>query len=555
MTSASTRALAVAVGLVGCVQRGPIEGADAVPPPRREPPRGVLPPEAQAGTPVDGGTLTVLMPTEPAQLTYLFESDLNLLRMTVPLVYEPLVWAEPDDPARFVPRLAERWDASPDGLVYTFTVRDGVRWHDGAPLTADDVLFTFDLVMDPKGRSAHVRSAWANLTSWTRLDARTIRFTFAKPYFLTLDAFAATPILPKHVFGGGDAFANAANRRPVGTGPFRFASWESGDKRLVLERNAAYWGERAHVERVVFRFIEDRTVSARVMARGEADVLLTYTPEQWLRAADDAAFVSKNWLVRDYAEGGFTYIGWNEQRPLFADRRVRAALARLVDRDYVERRLLKGLYADHACALYFAGPDCDPSHKPPPYDPAGARRLLDEAGWSDHDGDGLRDKDGVPLRFTFTYPNGSTLAEQVGILLRDELARSGIEVRLQRLEWATFLGRLRRGELEATSLAWGGGVRVDPTSQWHSGPEGGRNWLGFSNPEADSLLDAARGELDDERRHALFREFGRVLSREAPDVWLGTGPTLGAINKRVRGARVGPGWDYARLWLEPEARP
>ncbi len=541
-------ALVLGVNLASCNSAPPAA-------PLRPVPDGILAPDEWAGKPVDGGTLTVIVPTEPAHLLYLVESDLTLWRLSVPHVYEPLLVPDPDDVSgtRFLPRLARSWTVSADGLVYTFALQPDARWHDGAPFTADDVVFTFDRVMDPAGRSAHVRSALTELAQWTRVDDHTVRFVFRKPYFLSLESVGSVPIFPKHLAGSGDLLAQAKLRHPIGTGPFRFVSWQPGSKRIVYERNDAWWGGRVHLDRLVFRVVEDRTVAAQLMARGEADAYLSYLPEQWLALWDDPSFAANHRPLKLYP-GGYHYVGWNEARPFFQDRRVRMALAHLLNRPYVEQQLLKGLYVEHACALYFKGPDCDPSIHPPAYDPAAARTLLDEAGWIDHDGDGLRDKEGVRFRFTYMYPNGSVLAEQVGVVLRDELRRSGIEMDLQVLEWATFISRIHHSEFDATCLGWGGGPQVDPFSFWHSSEAAGRNWISFHDTEVDRIIELARAETDDEKRHALFRQFGQVLFDDQPYVWIGTAPTLGALSRRVHGARNTMDIDYAGWWLDDAVR-
>jgi peptide/nickel transport system substrate-binding protein len=547
------RALAcAAIAAMGCTT-GP-DDSRSTPPAARPLPDGRLKADEWTGAAVDGGTLTVIIPNEPAGLLYLVLPDLTLSRITVPHVYETLLTPDAHDETgqQLVPRLAESYSVSPDGLVTTFVLRAGVRWHDGQPFSADDVVFTFDRVMDPNGRSGHLRSSFTDLRKWEKVDDRTVRFTFDKPYFLTLDALGGVEIIPRHVFESGELTKNPAVRRPVGTGPFRFESWEPGSKRIVYRRNEDYWGAKAHVDTLVFRVVEDRTVAAQLMERGDADFYRNYLPDQWLRLADEPDFLARHRLVRG-TTGGFTYVSLNERRPFFADKRVRRAMAQLLNRPYVEQKLLKGLYADHECALQFDGPDCDPALLPPGYDPTQARALLDAAGWTDHDGDGSRDKDGVPLRFTYVYPNGSIVAEQVGTLLRDELHRSGIEMEMQVLEWGTFSSRLRHGEFDATCLAAGGDPRSDPFSMFHSSQTEGRNFAAFHNPEADRLLEAARVELDDGRRHVLYKAFGRLLADEQPFIWLGTAPTLGALSRRVHGARNVREPEYAEWWLAPEA--
>ncbi len=515
-------------------------------------PSGELPSEELAGTPIDGGTVTFIIPTEPPHLLALIESDGWMKEITIPHLYEPLVVHDPhDDPDyRVAPRLAESWAVSPDHLTYTFKIRQGVRWHDGQPFSVDDVVFTFDKLMDPGVRAISLRNYFQDLAKWEKVDATTFRLVYKKPYFLTLDTLVDVPIIPKHIFGAGDLNTHSSLRAPVGTGPFKFVSWEPGSKKIVYARNELYWGKKAHLDGLVFRIIEDRTVAAQVMERGDADLYTFYTPDRWIKLDADLRFTKDYWPFKFFT-ANYVWIGWNEKRPFFADARVRTAMTLLSNRPYFQDRIFKHLYVDHTCHFYWKSKDCDPTLAPLPYDVARAQKLLAQAGWADHDGDGVLDKDGVPFRFTFLFGNGSVLGEQIGTVLRDSLRKVGIVMDLQKLEWSTFTNRLRNHAFDASTLVWSGAARGDPYQVWHSSQAAdGSNYISFNNKIADQLIEQGRAEFDAEKRHGIYRAFGKVLYDEQPYTWLGTRAELGALRKRVRGATFNlKHWNFADWWI------
>ncbi len=519
--------------------------------------RGLLPSAQLEGNPRDGGEVAIQIGTEPPSLNTLVDSDWYASHITEHRIYESLLSVDPYDHPRYAhrPGLAERWDVSPEGLVYTFHLRHGVRWHDGRPFSSKDVLATFAKIRDPKTKAAHVRSYTSELSGVEALDDYTVRFSLSRPYFLVMDGvFSDVPIQPAHVLDtlSGTAYNEAAtnplNRHPIGTGPFRFQSWES-NQRIVLERNSDYWGSRPHLERLVFRIVKDANVALELAARGELDVVSRIRTEQWVKM--DSRY-GQGFNRSLFFDANYSWIGWNRARPQFADARVRRALTLLIDRPGILSALQHGLARPTTCHFYWASEACDPALVPLPYDPLKAVALLSEAGWVDRDGDGVREKDGVVLRFHFLLPAGSEEAARMATLIKEGFARAGIEMQIQRMEWSSFVRRLREREFDACTLGWaGGGPRSDPTQVWHSASiAGGSNYIGFSSPRVDQLLKTARGELDDGKRNQLFREFGKILYDDQPYTWLFVRPRMALVSKRIFGVRTTlSDWQYQDWWV------
>jgi peptide/nickel transport system substrate-binding protein len=503
----------------------------------------------------------VAIQSDPPSLNTLIDNDWVASRITRHHVSETLVGVDPyDDPAyRTRPELAERWDISADGKTYTFHLRHDVKWHDGQPFTSKDVIATFDKIQDPTTKCASTRSYFEELKSYTATDPYTVTFVWKRPYFLTLDMLADTLIQPAHVIGKmsglqyNDAATNPLNRHPIGTGPFRFVEWQSHSK-IVLARNEAYAGRKAYLDRVVYRVQEDSTVTLQLAERGEVDVVQQVTSAQWTNMNSPALRAQWN-RSRSYGNM-YGWIGWNTKRPYFSDKNVRRALTMLVDRPGIIDKLMFGLPKATTCHFYWRSAACDPELKPLPYDPEAAAKLLDAAGWTDHDGDGLRDKDGKPFRFVFMLPSASAEAALWSAKLKEDFARVGIQMDLQAVEWAAFSKRLRDHEFDACHLLWGGDARDDPSQIWHSSSiKGGSNYISYHNPVADKLIEEARTTLDDDARNALFRKFSGILYEDQPYTWMYIRPQLELVSKRVKGLRVSLyWWQFEDAWLDPAAK-
>ncbi|HET9754445.1 MAG TPA: ABC transporter substrate-binding protein, partial [Myxococcales bacterium] len=250
----------------------------------------------------------------------------------------------------------------------------------------------------------------------------------------------------------------------------------------------------------------------------------------------------------------YNWIGWNEKRPWFSDARVRQAMNYAIDTEGVRRGFLLGLDRPTTCHFYLDSSACDPSLSPRPHDPARAARLLDEAGWIDHDGDGVRDKDGMPFRFTFLMNADSTFLARLLPYMQQELHKLGVEMEVRKVDWALFTQRVEQHDFDAISLRWGNSdVVQDPYEIWHSSQaKDGSNFVFFDNPTVDRIIETARTTLDDARRNQMYRTMGRILYDEAPYTFLYSRPSLDAVRADVRGIRPSVAWyDLQDVWLAP----
>jgi len=412
-------------------------------------------------------------------------------------------------------------------------LRPGVRWHDGRPFTAEDVRFTYQTIMDEKTNTVR-RSDYELVDRLEVLDARHLRVIYKEPFSPGLSSWTMG-IIPKHLLAGADINTTPFNRRPVGTGPFKFGEWVS-DEKITLTSNPDYFEGRPHLDRIIYRIIPETSLSEIELLTGGIDLFNTY-PHQYQRMSRDPRLT----LYR-YSSLGYTYIGYNQNSFLFQDRRVRQALTMAVNREEMITFILFGLgrqatgpFPGH---LWYA----DPKVAPWPFDPERARRALKEAGWEDRDGDGILEKDGQPFRFTLITNSGNEVRKDVGVLIQRYWQDVGIDVKLEMYEWSVFLKNfINPRHFDACILGWSLGVDPDAYNIWHSKQiKDGFNFIGYRNPEADRLWEAGRREYQPEKRRQIYHQLQALLAEDQPYTFLFVSDALPALIRKFQVAEKDP---------------
>ncbi len=502
----------------------------------------------EEGAPTDGDWLIRHLSAEPATLNPVTATD-AYASLINSYIYETLIKRD-EKTLELVPSLAESWEVAEDHLTYVFRLKKGVKWQDGRPLTARDVLFSFERIRDPKVDSAHLRSYYQDVENLEVLDDHTIRYTYRIPYFRALEFCGGIPIVPAHTFTEGVDFNNhPIGRNPIGNGPYRLLRWETG-REIVLVRNEEYWGEKPHFNRIVLKIITDSTAAFQVLKKGGLDEM-TLRPIQWVRQTRSRRF-NENFLKLKYYTPSYSYIGWNQRKPLFSDRRVRLAMTLMMDRETILKKILFGLGTVVSGNFYIKSPDYNQALKPHPYDPAKAIELLRAAGWEDHDRDGILDRDGAPFRFEFLLSSGSKFGEQVATILQENLKGIGARMDIRKLEWAVFIQRIDERDFDACTLGWSLSWESDPFQLWHSSQaEKGSNYVGFVNEEADRIIEAARREFDPAKRHSMYHRFHEIIHEEQPYTFLFTREDLEAVSSRFRNVNLYPMGPQPREWWTP----
>ncbi len=458
-----------------------------------------------------------------------------------------------DKNLELAPSLAESWRISEDGLTITFKLRKDVRWHDGRPFTSADALFTWRFVTDPKTPTPYAAD-FLRITKAEAPDPYTFIVHYDQPFARALYAWASD-IVPKHLLEGRDVRTSPLARRPIGTGPYKFLEWRAGSK-IVLTSNHDYFEGRPYLDRIIYRIIPDLATMFLELKAGNIDSM-GLTPIQYARQTDSPAFKARFNKYR-YPASSYTYLGYNLRLPMFADRRVRQALSYAINVEEIIDGVLLG-YGQPANGPFKPGTWAhDPTLKPYPFDPAKAKKLLAEAGWTDSDGDGVLDKNGSPFAFTILTNQGNSARLKTAIIIQERLKQIGIKVKVRAVEWAAFIKNfIDQHKFEATILGWTLPADPDPNAVWHSSKaeKGGLNFVGYKNPEVDALIETARTTFDQEVRKKAYYRFQRILHRDQPYTFLYVPDALPVVASRIRGiepAPAGIGWNQIK-WYVPKA--
>lgn len=493
-----------------------------------------LPMEGYPGD--EGDWLIWCLRAEPRTLNPISaEADTYSFYVTLGNIFERLLEYDPDR-VKLKPWLAESYEISDDGLEMTVKLRDDIYFSDGVTITTNDIMFSYETIMDPEVDAANRRNLYDNFKEVIKINDRAIKFVFDEPYWKSFEDAGFFEVLPKHIYQFSDpAEFNKHRSDPVGSGPYIFEKWKIG-REIVLRRNENYWGHKPKLKKIVYRFITNDVAALQALRAHEVDLLIP-TPEQFSQLSTDKEF-SKDFQSLAYWSPGvpFYFIAWNQAAPYFNDRRVRLAMTHIVGRDRIVEHLLRGNAKVVTGPFYIHGRQNDPNIEPWPYDLERANQLLDEAGWCDTNGDGIRDKAGTPLRFKFSYPTGSLLYEQLAKLFKDDAAKVGIDVIADPYEWSIFFERVNNRQFEAATLGRGGTVETDPYSCFHSTQiiGHGDNFVSFSNPEADAIIEEARCIMDKDSRYALYHRFHRLIHEEQPYTFLFTRPAFRFIDRRFQ---------------------
>ncbi len=454
-------------------------------------------------------------------------------------------------------RLAEMLPVLEHNPTLVFHLRHGVRFHDGHEFDSDDVRFTYQAIMDPRNLSPRT-SDFEPVKSVDILDRYTVRVVYKRLFSPAVNAWTMQ-ILPEHLLNdealgremerrGLSSAARATfgmresvfNRAPVGTGPFVFEQWQS-DEQIRLRANQDYWEGAPEYSEYYYRVLPDPLTQEVEFRTGAVDIYAPQ-PHQIARYRDDDAYQRFSSLST-----GYTYIGYNNRRALFQDRRVRQALSMAIDVDEIIRYVLYG-EAERTTGPFPKNTVWyDPDVEPIPYDPEGARALLAEIGWHPNE-QGWLEKDGQLFEFNLITNNGNLVRKAVVTIAQNAWRKIGIKCNTQLFEWAVFLEDfVNPGDFDAVVLGWSMGADPDLYQIWHSSQTGyGQlNFAGYRSPEADELIVAIREEYDAERQRTLTRRLHRVIAADQPYTFLYAPLATRVLDKKI--VMVNPDGTYSRI--------
>lgn len=469
---------------------------------------------------------------------------------------------KPEELALSRPKLSELLLVGEHNPIITFYLRPGVRWHDGVPFTAEDVKFNFQAITNPKNASPRA-GAFDSVKSVETVGELVARVTYKRLYSPAILDWTQT-LVPKHLLDDAalerekrerqlnerdraqlTLRTTAFNRNPVGTGPFRFVKWLP-NQYIHVTRNDAYWGAKARYRDFYHRAIPDYLTTELEFGAGAVD-MYDALPHQADRYRKDSRY-----QVLSGNEGAFTYIGYNQRRPVFQDARVRRALGMALDVDAIIKYVLSGEGKRATGPYYSITPYDDPSVKPLPHDTKAAADLFAQAGWKKN-ARGILEKDGKTLSFTMVTNAGNPQRKAIMTIAQDAWSKLGVDVKIQDFEWTVFLEDfIHKSNFDAVVLAWGGGgSNPDIHAIWHSSQTHlyEHNYINYQSPQADELIMKIRTTYDPKEIVELAHQLHRVIAEDQPYTFLYEPLKPYVFDKRI--ALQGPDGSWQKLTTPP----
>jgi peptide/nickel transport system substrate-binding protein len=481
--------------------------------------------------PADRGTVVVAVRTSPNNLDPRLANDETTTRIGQ-LVFSSLT--DLGDDLRAQLTLAERIE-NPDPLTWIVHLRRGVTFHDGYPLTSKDVVYTFGAFLDPEFISPY-KGAYRMLASVRALDDYTVEFTLTEPFVSFAELLTTPPVVPAHA-------ADSLSTFPIGTGPYRFVRYDTDDQ-LVLSAFEGYFDGLPNNTGVILKVIPDDTMRGLELRKGSVDLVINQLPPDIIHQFEDSGELQ----VHRSPGLDFMYLGLKMDDPVLSDTRVRHAIGYAIDRQAIVDHLRRGL------ARVAEGPliprqvwAFESGVRQFTYDPDRAKRLLDEAGHPDPDGDGPLPR----LRLQMKVSNVEEFVLQATVIQQD-LRRVGIDVDLRSYEFATFFADVLKGNFQMYTAQWVGGAVADPDilrRVFHSQqvPPSGFNRGHYNNPEVDRLLDLATQSLVEEDRRKYYSEVQKIVAEDAPYIPLWNRTNAIVARRDLAGLHLNPIGAYYSL--------
>lgn len=483
---------------------------------------------AEKGPAIAGTTLVVGTRAEPKTLNPIAITTAEGHQIAALLFHKLL--EEQDDFMSFKPQLAREWSVSDDGLDLTFVLRDDARWSDGAPVTASDVRFTWQVQTD-------TTVAWPSASIKSRIrdvevkDARTVVFHFTERYlYQVMDANDGV-ILPAHLLASvprKELKTSPFGRSPVGNAEFILARWEAGQY-IDLARNPTYAGDSPRIDRVMIKFIPDVVTLSAQLKAGEIDLL------EAVQAGDLASIREKRSDVNiiDVPSRRMSFVAWNLARAPFNERAVRRALTMAIDRQAIIKNVWGGYAKECTSPIVPLLWAFDPSIEAMPFDGHAARAALESAGYQDSNRDGVLDREGKPFAFELLVNDAQNRVDAV-TLIQAQLKKVGIKVDVRVMEYGAYIDRILAMDYDAAFVEWKVPTKVDLTQLFHSKSKRpqGYNFVSYANPEVDRLIDEALAQREKESARALWSRAQRMIYDDQPYTFIAVPQELTAIDDR-----------------------
>lgn len=501
---------------------------------------------------VEGGTLRRRIASDPAGFNWVTENSADVRDVQY---YVHNSFARPDfnDPDNYVPELAYKITVNDDWTEYVVHLREGVYWQtpnvdfsdpryewlrERRELTAEDAVFYYEMLLHPEVEAAHAANYVQDIESLEVVDRYTFKVTWKRPVYHSRSTVLGGYPMPKWLFSrdrDGEEFPEETipgsfNNHwsldtPIGTGPYRFNRYEQSS-RIVLEVNEDYWGQRPAIDRIEFQITRDDDAAFARILSGETDFMPglseTLYRTEIMEGGPNSPFNNGTLEHETIDAFAYYYIGWNGDSPIFEDKMVRRAMTHAFNRQGIIDNVLYGLAELQTGPYYYKHPGTKADIEAWPYDLEEAARMLDEAGWVDTTGDGIRNKtingEVVPFRFSLVAYNRPVVRSWTSIF-REDLRQIGVDMRNEYVDWPLMQRRMEEKNFDAFTGGWGLSWEVDLYQIWHSSQADiprGSNRVGFRNEEADELIERLRETFDPDERLEILHRFHEIVHEEQP---------------------------------------
>lgn len=475
------------------------------------------------------GVYNLGISAEPSLLNPITTND-AFARMIISYSFESLLDRN-SETYEYEPALAESWSISKDGSIFTFKLRKDAKWHDGKPLTAKDVKFSFDAINNPAYQTFALKPYYENLEYCKVIDDYTVEFKAKTIYWQNFDSAASIAVWPQHIYGDA-AKAVKINKTYVGSGPYKLEKWQQGQK-IILTRNTEWWGAKQenyknqfNFDKIQFRFARDENVRLEMLKRGDLD-FMELRIETFMTKTNGEPWGTKliKQKVANKTPKSHGFVAFNLRKEIFKDKNVRLALAHAMNRDLINQKFRYGQSELATGPWDKNNMFADPKQKAIAFDIKKSAQLLKDAGWTDADKNGILEKNlnGTKTELRFNMLNPSPDAMKMFTVYKEDAKKIGIEINLQQIEWNAFVKQLDDGKFDTVVMAWSGGSQeIDPKQIWHSASAvvGGSNFINYKNTEVDKLIDEARSILDKKKRQPVLQKAYRLIADDIPYIFL-----------------------------------
>lgn len=482
-----------------------------------------------------GGEISIRIKSEPGLLLSMFSAHPAVSQIIDHNVLEALVSMDTKT-GEPIAELSHFWENNNTFTSYTFHLVETAKWHDGVPFTAKDVAYTFTQLLDPAG-GAIARSRFEDVAQVQAVDDYTVSFELDSPRPNFVVDVSRIVILPEHIFKNTTLVSNEVSRAPIGTGPYVFSSWNTGNF-IEIKRNLEWREAPVALEKLTFKIVPERQVALGLFEGGALDIV-----------TDVQSVVADAAQAIDYPLDQLDGWVFDSTGVFFKDARVRRAISKLIDRDAIACSIMNCL----ARPIYTPWPNVTDEEKKysNQFSAKAARALLAQAGWKDRDGDGVLDKNGVPFSFSLLLPDTGDVQKRAVTVIAHDLHKAGIVANLTVVSWAVYTDRLRKHRFDAAVISVSTAPPFDAKGLFHSeGIRTGRNFGEFWDRKIDTLFDALQLEQAPARQQLLKEKISQRLDLLQPVAFTFHPFKRVLIRKNIRGIRIGQDGILARwLWL------